>query len=89
MRDEYRAFANRVGTDDALALAHDLEHWHDAMEAHRESLTRLGFPPDGHPEWEGCPHAESRKLWDEALRVLGSRAVELKYLEARVFETHS
>jgi len=62
MRDEYRALANRLGTDDALTLAHDLEHWHDAMEAHRESLTRLGFPPDGHPEWEGCPRVRDALL---------------------------
>ena len=86
MRDVYRAFANRVGTSDALAFAHNLQHWHDAMELHRESLTRLGFAPDGHPEWEDCPHAEARRLWHEALRVLGSRAGELEFLHACVFE---
>ena len=35
MRAVYRTFVNRVGTNDALALAHHL----------------LGFAPDGHPEW--------------------------------------
>lgn len=89
MRDVYRAFVNRVGTNDAVVLARNLEHWHNSMEAHRASLTRLGFAPDGHPEWEGCPHAEAQQLWDQALRVLGSRAGDLKYLHARVFEAHS
>ena len=86
MRDVYRGLVNHVGTNDALVLAHQLEHWHDSMVSHRASLTRLGFPPDGHSEWANCPHVEARRLWDRAVRVLGRRAWELEFLHARVFE---
>lgn len=82
MRDIYRAFLNRVGTDEALALAHDLEHWHGAMEEHRTEIIRLGFAPDGHPGWDDCPHADARRLWERALRLLGDRADELELLRA-------
>lgn len=82
MRDVYRAFFNRVGTDRALALAHDLDRWHGRMEPHRDEILRLGFAPDGHPQWEDCPHAEARRLWVRALDVLGSRAGELEFLRA-------
>lgn len=82
MREIYRAFLNRVGTDRALALAHDLERWHGRMERHRDEIMRLGFAPDGHPRWDDCPHAEARRLWDRAVDVLGSGAVELAFLRA-------
>jgi len=74
MRDVYRGLVDHVGTNDALVLAQQLEHWHDSMVAHRASIGRLGFPPDGHPEWANCPHVEARRLWDRAVRVLGRRA---------------
>lgn len=77
---------NHIGSNEALILAHNLEHWHDYMEEHRDSLMRLGFRPDGHSEWEGCPHAQARTLWQRALQVIGSAAYDLKYLHARVFE---
>lgn len=101
MREVYRAFMARVKTTDALGLAHDLEYWHDSMEAHQASLARLGFAPDGQAEWEGCsdarehvkwgscPHAQTRRLWAQAVRVLGSRASELSYLQARAHEAQS
>lgn len=82
MRDIYRALLNRVGTDRALVLAHDLERWHGLMEQHRDEIMRLGFAPDGHPSWEDCPHADARRLWDRAVHVLGSRAGELEFLRA-------
>ena len=37
------------------------------------------FAPDGHPEWEHCPHAQSRGLWDRALRVVGNGAFDLVF----------
>lgn len=80
MRNIYRAFFNRVGTDAALLLAHDLDRWHSAMVPHRQAIMSLGFAPDGHPSWEDCPHAEARKLWDRAVQLLGSRAGELELL---------
>jgi hypothetical protein len=80
MRNIYRAFLNRVGTDEALALAHDLEHWHGIMEQHRTEIIRLGFAPDGHPGWDDCPHADARRLWERALRLLGDRADDLELL---------
>ncbi len=101
MREMYRAFMARVRTTDARGLAHDLEHWHDSMEAHETSLSRLGFAPDGHAEWEGCsdareqrqwgscPHAQTQRLWAQAVRVLGSRADELTYLHARAHEAQT
>lgn len=75
MRD--RGLVDHVGTNDALVLAYQLEHWHDSMVGHRASLTRLGFAPDGHSEWANCPHLEARQLWDRAVPVLGSRAWDL------------
>ncbi len=86
MRGVYRALVDDVGTSDACLLDRHLEAWHDAMVAHRASLTRLGFPPDGHPEWADGPLAEARRLWDRAVRVLGRRAWDLAFLHARVFE---
>lgn len=80
MRAIYRAFLNRVGTDEALALAHDLEHWHGIMEQHRAEIIRLGFAPDGHPDWDDCPHADARRLWARALRLLGPGADDLELL---------
>jgi hypothetical protein len=82
MRNIYRLFLNRVGTDQALVLAHDLEHWHGRMQVHRDEIMRLGFAPDGHSRWEDCPHAEARQLWARAVQVLGSRAGELEFLRA-------
>ena len=94
MREVYRAFVDRVGTTDALGRAHDLEYWHDSMETHTASLARIGFAPDGQVEWESCsdapehskrgscPHAQTRRLWAQAVRVLGSRASELRCLQA-------
>ncbi|MCA1585579.1 MAG: hypothetical protein LC791_12715 [Acidobacteria bacterium] len=82
MRAIYRAFLNRVGSDTALALAHDLEHWHGAMVAHRDEMMMLGFAPDGHAGWEDCPHAEARRLWNRAVQLLGRAAGDLELLRA-------
>jgi hypothetical protein len=79
MRELYRTFVNRVGTQEAIALAHDLEHWQGPMEAHRAEIAKLGFDPDRHA-WADCPHAEARSLWVRAVALLGSRADDLTFL---------
>jgi hypothetical protein len=80
MATPYRATLNAVGTDEALRLAYDLEHWEGPMRAHRESVARLGFAPDGHPSWTDCPHAEARRLWARAVGQLGDKARAFVFL---------
>lgn len=82
MLDVYRRVANLVGTNEAAALAHALNAWHDAMVRHRRRLQQLGFDPDGHPTWDDCPHAEARELWVQARDVFGTHADQLEFLRA-------
>lgn len=62
-------------TPEALHLATRLTAWHDAMVAHER---RPGSRCD-----DGCPHADARTLWTEALSVFGTEAHELRFLAHR------
>lgn len=77
----YRTTLNALGTDEALRLADDLEHWEGPMRTHRDTVARLGFAPDGHPGWTDCPHAEARRLWTRAVGQLGDRARSFAFLQ--------
>ena len=70
----YRITGNAVGTTVAAELAERLAQWHDRMVAHERR---------GAPCADECPHAEAAPLWDEAVRVLGARAGELRFLQSR------
>ncbi|MGE0464393.1 MAG: hypothetical protein AB7Q16_23745 [Vicinamibacterales bacterium] len=76
----YRHLANRVGTNDALSLAHDLSRWHDQMVRHERTIKALGF--SGCDGEDDCPHAQARELWRQAQDVFGSEAEALAYLSA-------
>jgi hypothetical protein len=79
MLDVYRLLASRVGTPDALDLAHDLADWHDAMVRHERLQTALGATCAA---VEDCPHAEARDLWRRARAAFGAGADELTFLRA-------
>jgi hypothetical protein len=72
----YRSLGNAIGTTEALALAHRLAAWHDAMVMHQR---RTG-PRRGKQCEVDCPHVEARALWLEALATYGDRASELVLL---------
>ena len=76
----YRIALNILGTDEALRLADDLEHWEGPMRDHRDAVARLGFAPDGHATWTDCPHAEARRLWARAVAQLGDKARAFTFL---------
>jgi hypothetical protein len=80
MLDVYRQVANRVGTNDAMALAAELRAWHDAMVSHQRTLARLGFARHACANWDDCAHGLARDLWKQALDVLGPHADELSFL---------
>ncbi len=75
----YRLLASRVGTPDALDLAHDLTDWHDAMVRHERSQAAIGASCAGADD---CPHAEALDLWRRARQVFGPAAEELAFLRA-------
>jgi hypothetical protein len=77
MLDVYRLLASRVGTPDALDLAHDLADWHDAMVRHERLQSALGASC---PAIEDCPHAEARDLWRRARALFGAGADDLTFL---------
>ena len=81
MLDVYRQVAYRVGTNQALALAHELSAWHDAMVSHQRTLGRLGFSLDACAGWDECAHALARELWQQATEVLGPHADDLAFLK--------
>lgn len=78
MLDVYRRIANRVGTNEAVHLAHLLTQWHDAMVKHRRRLEQLGFDP--HRPDEG-PSSSAEELWLQARAVFGDHADELEFLK--------
>lgn len=80
MISQYRTTLNTIGTDEALRLAYDLEHWEGPMREHRDAIARLGFAPDGHPGWTDCPHVEARRLWARAVGQLGEKAGAFGFL---------
>jgi hypothetical protein len=77
MLDVYRLLATRVGTPDALDLAHDLADWHDTMVRHERTQAALG---DSCAGTEDCPHFDARDLWRRARQVFGPDADELAFL---------
>lgn len=80
MLDVYRHVANRVGTNEAIAFAHELSVWHDAMVKYRRQIARLGFDPDRYaPDDDGAP-ADARDLWIRAVEIFGAYAAELEFL---------
>jgi hypothetical protein len=87
MVDVYRQVACRVGTNQALALAHELSAWHDAMVSHQRTLGRLGFSLDACADWDDCAHALARALWQQATDVLGPHANELAFLRTCASQT--
>jgi hypothetical protein len=80
----YRMIGNYVGTNRAADLADRLSAWHDAMVAHERIQVARGQACD-----DECAHAEARQLWPEALRTLGPRAVELRFLRSRALESRA
>jgi hypothetical protein len=80
MLDVYRQVAYRVGTNEAIALAHELSAWHDAMVSHQRTLARLGFSQHACADWDECAHGLARDLWTRASDVLGANAFTLTFL---------
>jgi hypothetical protein len=74
----YRSVSNAIGTSEALAMAHRLEVWHDAMVLHQRSA---GGSPGPLCD-ENCPHVEARQLWLEAVEMYGERAYGLRFLRS-------
>lgn len=79
MLDVYRRTANRVGSNEAIALAHELSAWHDEMVKHRRRVTRLGFDADRAMDEDDAP-ARAAELWRRAVEVFGDAADELEFL---------
>jgi hypothetical protein len=72
----YRSVATMIGTQEALALAHRLAAWHDAMVMHRRrTRNSSGSTCD-----VDCPHEQAQWLWREALNVYGELAHEFAFL---------
>ena len=82
MLDVYRQVAYRVGTHEAIALAQELNVWHDAMVSHQRTLARLGFSQHACLDWDECAHGLARDLWKQATTVLGAHAESLTFLRA-------
>ena len=80
MLDVYRQVAHRIGTHEALALAHDLRAWHDAMVSHQRTLARLGSSRPLCGDDDECAHGLARELWAQARVVLGAEAEALTFL---------
>jgi hypothetical protein len=76
----YTTLGASIGTSEALSLSARLSAWHDAMVAHERRL-RSRVTSDRCDE--GCPHADARTLWAEALLMFGARAEELTFLRRR------
>ena len=74
----YQSIATGVGTREALALAHRLAAWHDAMVMHRR---RGGDAANSSCDVD-CPHKQAESLWLEALKVYGERAREFAFLRS-------
>jgi len=75
----YVMVASGIGTAGAAALSGRLTAWHDAMVAHERKL-RAGT---GEACDDGCPHADARLLWAEAVAAFGLRAQDLVFLRTR------
>jgi hypothetical protein len=75
----YSMLGSGHGTPEATALSARLATWHDAMVAHERKI-RAGREDVCDEE---CPHVEARRLWVEALEILGDRAHELTFLRSR------
>lgn len=71
----YKQLGYANGTPEARQLADRLSAWHDAMVAHERRADSSCS--------DGCPHAEARALWREALEVFGAEARELRFLARR------
>ncbi len=80
MLDLYRHLANRIGTPDALALAHDLSAWHDDMVRHQRALDARVVPAEACEVLDDCPHVQARELWRQAQSVYGEAAATLTFL---------
>ncbi|MGH9422027.1 MAG: hypothetical protein ACRD3J_18765 [Thermoanaerobaculia bacterium] len=72
----YRSLGNRIGTAEAVNLAHRLAVWHDAMVVHQRRAATESCEID-------CPHREAESLWLEALETYGERAYQLAFLRNR------
>ena len=81
--NHYLLLSSGPDVADAQSLGARLSAWHDAMVAHERRL-RAGSSSDACDD--GCPHAEARALWSEAVDVLGPRAHELTFLRSRATE---
>jgi hypothetical protein len=74
--NRYELVANRMGTNEARALAAELLRWHDAMVIHlRSSGSRHASDCE-----DNCPHDEAPALWSAACEIFGDDADELQFL---------
>jgi hypothetical protein len=74
--NRYELVANRMGTNEARALAAELLKWHDAMVIHlRSSESRHASQCE-----DDCPHDEAPALWSAACEIFGDDAYELPFL---------
>jgi hypothetical protein len=76
----YARLASGTCRSISSGLVARLAAWHDAMVAHER---RLRTGRDSDVCGDGCPHAEARTLWTEALDMFGDRAHELAFLRSR------
>lgn len=74
--NRYELVANRMGTNEARALAAELLEWHDAMVIH---LRAAGSRHASGCE-DDCPHHEAPALWSAACEIFGDDAYELQFL---------
>jgi len=74
--NRYELVANRLGTNEARALAAELLRWHDAMVIHLRSAGSHRAPACE----DDCPHDEAPALWSAACEIFGDDAYELQFL---------
>lgn len=69
----YTSLGNRIGTAEAVSLAHRIAVWHDAMVVHQRRAATEPCEFD-------CPHGDAHALWLEALAAYGEWADQLAFL---------
>jgi hypothetical protein len=75
----YLLVGARLGVPGTEPILRRLAEWHDAMVAH-ERARRYESCDDG------CPHAQARQLWTEAVKKFGRGANELAFLRSRALQ---
>ena len=73
----YVVLTQHSSDEEVRRLVRELGEWHDEMVIHQRQVRRFGTRAVCS---DSCPHAAGRQLWNEATRLLGSRAEDLTFL---------